>query len=268
MVLVQSISICLQPLIHFKSHLSEITHATQEMEKLRCLVIEKDKSDRELLRTYIEKLPMLELMAQMDSPLDALVYLQNNIVDLILLDFEMPALNGMDFLTLLNPRPLIIFTAARKENAWLGFQLDAVDYLIKPLLFQDFLKAINKSVRLFRLQNISNITLSSKPAEHYHLIIKSNRRVYRIPFADICYIEGMKEYVAIYTHNNNRLMILQSLKNLEEMLPAQQFIRIHKSYIIAIKNATMLEGNMLHLQTVKLPIGERYKNQVFKTVFS
>lgn len=238
------------------------------MEKLRCLVIEKDRADRDLVRQYIERIPMLELAAQFSSPLDAMLYLQENPVDLLLLNFEMPDLNGVDFLQMLQPKPLVIFMATGKEHAWQGFQLDAVDYLLKPLGFQDLFKAVSKAFRMHRWLQASGAGAAPKSNEPAYLILKSNRRVYRILLSEICYIEGMKEYVAIYTHQNNRLMILQSLKSLEEMLPAQRFIRIHKSYIISIEKATVLEGNMLYLNSVKLPIGERYKSQVFKAVFS
>lgn len=230
-------------------------------------MIEKERADRELVRQYIEKTPNLEFVAQFVSPLDAMLYLQEHPVDLLFLDFQMPDLNGMEFLQMLNPKPLVIFTTAHKDYAWEGFQLDAVDYLLKPLAFQDFLKAVTKATRLFRWLYFSNSS-TAKTIERDYLILKSNRRIYRIAFNDIHYIEGMKEYVAIYTHQNNRLMILQTLKSLEEMLPAQRFIRIHKSYIIAIEKATVMEGNMVYLNTVKLPIGERYKSQVSKTVFS
>lgn len=237
------------------------------MNKLRCLVIDPDRNDRDLIKHYIEKLPTLHLMTSFSNPIEAILYLQTHPIDLIFMDFTLPELNGNDFLQLLNPKPLIIFTSAHREHALEGFQLDAADFLLKPLDFQAFLKAANKASRLFYLAKSALQPNSEATAKHY-IVLKSNRKFHRICTESILYIEGMKEYIAIHLENNNRLLFLHSLRNLESILPPGDFIRIHKSYIVSVNKISAMEGNQLYLGEVKIPVGESYKNHVFEMIFS
>lgn len=237
------------------------------MEKLKCLVLDHDRNARDLLRRYIEKTPTLQWTVAFSNPLEAILHLQTHQIDLIFMDFIMPELNGSEFLQMLNPRPLVIFTAMDSAHALQGFQLDAVDFLLKPLDFQYFFKAVSKAIRWFHLLKTPAYT-ESKRQENAHLILKSNRKLYRIATQEILYIEGMKEYAAIHLPNNNRLLFLHTLRHLEEMLPSRHFMRIHKSYIVAIDKTTALEGNFLYLGDVKIPVGESYKSRVMETIFT
>ncbi len=237
------------------------------MEQLKCLLIESDRNDCELMQRYLHKTNIVHLAETFSNPVEALLYLQQYPIDLIFLDFEMPELNSEAFLKILNPKPLVIFTTAHQEYALQAFQLDAVDFLLKPYDFQAFLKAISKAIRLFH--NTHKIDQPEvQTLEKHYLKLKSNRKFYRIPTENIMYIQGMKEYIAIYLKDQTRLLFLHSLRNLEELLPADQFLRIHKSYIVSADNITALEGNDLYLGDLKIPMGESYKNRVVEMIFS
>ncbi len=236
---------------------------------MNCLLIESNPKDVRLIKEYVERTSFLQLEAVFESPMAAFQIIQDSTIDLIFLDIHTPEINGFDFIQMLNPKPLVIFTSTKKELAFEGFRFNAVDYLLKPLKFQDFFKAVAKAKKMFDLLSSSKRGWNSlKEPENEHLIIKANRKLYRVPFEDIIYIQGMKEYVALYRDNNTRLLFLKSLKSLESSLPFSRFIRIHRSYIIAIDRATMLEGNSVYLGKTKLPIGERYKSQISELVFS
>lgn len=240
------------------------------MKKLKCLVIDGVKADQELIRDHIAKIPYLHLDGSFCSPLEAMPDIQENNIDLLFMDVNTPDINGIEFLRMLNPKPMVVFTTTCRDYAFEGFQLGVIDYLLKPIEFQDFFKAVSKATRQFHWLELprKNDPAFAKAKEKDYLVIKSNRRLYRIPIPDITYIEGMKEYVAVYTGDHKKLLFLHSLKNLEDTLPHDQFIRIHKSYIIAIDKVTSMEGNQVYLGEMKLPLGERYKERFFETVFS
>lgn len=238
------------------------------MELLKCLVIEPDQNDRDLIQRYLDKTNMVQLMAMYSNPVEALLYLQKCPIDLIFLGFEMPELNSEAFLKILNPKPLVVITTAHQEYALQAFQLDAVDFLLKPFDFHSFLKAISKAIRLYHFSQMPPREAAVKILEKHYLKLKSNRKFYRIPTENIMYIQGMKEYVAIYLKDQSRLLFLHSLRNLEELLPADGFMRIHKSYIVANDKITALEGNDIYLGDIKIPVGESYKNRIIETIFS
>ncbi|MFN7117673.1 MAG: LytR/AlgR family response regulator transcription factor [Saprospiraceae bacterium] len=237
------------------------------MEKLRCLLIDHDRNARDLLRHHIEKIPNLYLVNTFAHPMEAIFYLQSHPVDIIFMDFALPELNGSELLQLLNPKPLVIFTTAHSEYALQGFQLDAVDFLLKPIDFQGLLRAVNKAIRIFHSLKTPYYTETKKSEQHY-LVLKSNRRFHRIATENIIYIQGMKEYAAIYLKDHSRLLFLHSLRNLETLLPVGYFTRIHKSYIVANDKITALEGSTLYLGDVKIPVGESYKDRVLEQLFS
>lgn len=242
------------------------------MKTINCLIVDDEEPARNLIEHYIDKLPHLEVVGKCRNPIEALQYLQNNRVDLIFLDIQMPELTGIEFLKTLSVKPLVIFTTAYKEYALESYELDVVDYLLKPFRFERFLQAINKAGKLLEPQDkVSDIPVNptTQPTENTekdYVLVKSEFKVFRIFYSDILYIESMKEYVAFYTEGQ-RLLSLNSLKKLEQELPSDQFIRIHKSYIAPIHRITALEGNMVHIANKKLPIGASYKEEVLKRVF-
>ena len=222
---------------------------------------------RTLLENYINRLPYLNLVGKCSNPIEALELLQNQSVDLIFLDIQMPEMIGTDFLKSLSHKPMVVFTTAYAEYALEGFELDVVDYLLKPFPFERFLKAVNKASDLSKLKNqggsASIISSEDSSKEKNYILVKSEHKVHRISYNDIQYIQSMREYVAYYTPKG-RILSLGSLKKLEVDLPQSQFLRIHKSYIISKAKASTLEGNMVHIGEEKIPIGASYREEVLK----
>ncbi|MDA8693560.1 response regulator transcription factor [Saprospiraceae bacterium] len=243
------------------------------MNKINCLVVDDEELARDLVQNYINRLSHLNLVAKCADPLEAMQVMQEQKVDLIFLDIQMPNLTGIEFLKTLPHKPLIIFTTAYKEYALESYELDVVDYLLKPFRFERFLQAINKVSLLLKPDNTPPAPVASEvppPAntevEKDYVLVKSDFKVYRIFHDDILYIESMKEYVAYHT-KDQRTLSLGSLKKLEQDLPTAKFMRIHKSYIANISRIAALEGNMVHIGDKKIPIGSSYKEAVMKKVF-
>lgn len=241
------------------------------MKKIKCLVVDDEALARKLLQTYIERIPYLELVATCKNPVEASGFLQSTSIDLMFLDIQMPQISGVDFLKTLAKRPLVIFTTAYEKYALEGYELDIIDYLLKPFGFDRFFQAVNKvPPRL----NISTESTKVSPSsfevapqiEKDFLLVKSEHRVHRLKYKDILYIQSMQSYVSYYT-NKERILSLNTMKKLEVDLPSHQFIRIHKSYIIAIEKIEVLEGNQIVIGKIKLPIGASYREEVMKRIF-
>jgi DNA-binding LytR/AlgR family response regulator len=240
------------------------------MKKISCLIIDDEELARNLLENYIDRIPYLEIVGKCTNPLEAMAILQNQSVDLLLLDIQMPELTGIEFLKVLPQKPLVIFTTAYKEYALEGYELDVVDYLLKPFRFDRFLKAISKAGTILKENNAVEPLLpvgdNIPPDEKAYLLVKSDFKVFRIFHQDILYVESMKEYVAYHTVRG-RTLSLGSLKKLEVELPAKKFMRIHKSYLVAKDKVSALEGNQVHVGDVKLPVGSSYKVKVLRELF-
>lgn len=226
--------------------------------KIKCLVVDDEKLARSLLTGYIEQMPQLELVASCKDALEALAILKQTPADLLFLDIQMPALTGIEFLNALPQKPLVIFTTAYEKYALEGYLLDVVDYLLKPFRFERFAQAVAKSERRLA-QELPPTT--EKP----FLSIKSSHTVHKVPLEDIMFIKGMKEYVS-YHLADRRVISLQAMKQLEKLLPSDQFIRIHKSYIVSIKKITAMDGGHVYIGQTKLPVGGSYKEAVIKSI--
>ncbi len=240
------------------------------MSNIRCLVVDDEELARTLLENYIGRLPHLELAGKCKDPLEAMQVLQSEPVDLLFLDIQMPGLTGVEFLRTLKSKPIVIFTTAYPDYALEGYSLDVTDYLLKPFSFERFVQAVNKASELLRLKN-GKPSLSSAESQAAtngkdFILVKSEHKIHRIKYDDILFIESMREYVAYYTPNG-RILSLGSLKGLEEELPADRFIRTHKSYIVAMDKIATLEGNLLHIEKHKLPIGASYRDEVLGRIF-
>lgn len=236
--------------------------------KIKCLVIDDERLAREYIKNYISKIPQLELIGEFNSALKAIDKIKTGEVDLMFLDIQMPDITGVDFLKSLSHPPEVIFTTAYQEYALEGFNLSAVDYLLKPFAFDRFFQAVNKVID--KLENKQGVEVdhtqnlkSQTTFEETYLTIRADRKFYKINFDDIKYIEGQKAYVTFYT-TKKKITALASLKELEESLPQKQFIRIHKSYIVAVHDILSLEGNIIEVSDTKLPVGKIYKEQVLK----
>lgn len=234
---------------------------------VRCLVVDDEELARTLLSNFIGRLPSLELAASCANPLEAMVVLQQQSIDLLFLDIQMPDLTGIEFLRTLPRKPIVIFTTAYAEYALEGYALDVTDYLLKPFSFERFLQAVNKAIALLQAKANTGaaVAVDTVSAKDY-ILVKADHKMHRLRFDDILYIQSMREYAAFYTAAG-RILSLSSLKNLEEALPPERFIRIHKSYIVAISKIDTLEGNMVQIGKEKLPVGANYKEELVRRVF-
>lgn len=241
---------------------------------IKCLIVDDEKLALTLLESYIQKIPQLELVDKCKNPMDAMQVLQEQKVDLMFLDIQMPGLTGIEFLQSLVHKPTVIFTTAYSEYAIEGYQLDVIDYLLKPFSFERFVKAVNKAIENIKLKRGNGLEIKNHPTEtngkieneKTYIQIKADHKIYKLKLDEIIYIEGLKEYVSYYTATQ-RIIALESLKKLEETLPKGKFLRIHKSYIISIEKVKALDGNLLEISDKKLPVGKTYKEQVMQTIF-
>ena len=230
---------------------------------IRCLVVDDEELARKLLENFIARMPNLQLAGQCKDPMEAIQFLQEHSVDIIFLDIQMPGLTGIEFLRTLKQKPIVIFTTAYPEYAVEGYSLDVIDYLLKPFSFERFVQAVNKASEFLTLKSARN---ESPTNSKDFILVKSEHKIHRIKYDDINYIQSMREYVAYYTPSG-RILSLNSLKNLEAELPPSRFIRIHKSYMVAIEKVDTLEGNMVHVGKDKLPIGASYREVVLGKIF-
>lgn len=238
--------------------------------KMKCLVLDDEQLARKLLANFIAKVPHLELVKSCKNPLEALSYLQQTPVDLLFLDIQMPDLTGIELLKSLPRKPHVVLTTAYQDYALEGYQLNVLDYLLKPFSFERFVQSVNKATELVRLKQQAK-PFQRNPAKETHrlkhLIVHADHKIYKLQFDEINYIEGMKEYVA-YHLKDKRILALQSMKHLAEILPKEKFIRIHRSYIVSFEKINMIEGNQVLLGEEKLPIGRTYKDELLGRMLS
>ena len=235
------------------------------IKKIKCLVIDDEQPAREIIQKHIEGVEALELTGSCSNAVEALSFLQSNAVDLLFLDIQMPHILGTNFLRTLKSPPKVIFTTAYRKYAVEGFELDAVDFLLKPIGFDRFLKAVNKILQL-NLQ--SNLPEKEKPdyskdqAQPF-LYFRSDRKMVKVLFDDILYIEGLRDYIRIYTQAKT-IVTKHLLSSLEEMLPGDSFLRIHRSYIVSVNKIDSFNSDTVEIAKKELPIGRMYKHDVNK----
>ena len=222
---------------------------------IRCVVIEDEPLAQNVLKKYIEDSPALQLVALLNNAVEAQNILLQQDVELIFLDINLPKLSGISFLKSLPRPPLIIFTTAYPEYAVEGFELNAVDYLLKPFSFERFLKAVNKTVEKLNQKEIPE--QSAQP----FIFMKADKKLHKINLDDILYIEAAGDYVKVITENG-QLIVNDTLKNLEKELTTSQFIRVHKSFIISKNKIKFFEGNYVKVGKAEIPIGNSYKEEI------
>lgn len=235
---------------------------------LNVLIVDDEYVARLLLENYAQKLQNLRVIALCENALDALIYLRQEPIDLLFLDIQMPQLSGLELVQTLQHKPAIVFTTAYSEHAVEGFRLNAVDYLLKPFSFERFVQAVNKASQYLAIPCLNSPvqhTDNQQQKKVEHLFVKADGRLVKIKFDEILYIEGLKEYVSIYTVNE-RVITLQSLKNLEELLPSAVFLRLHKSYIVALDRIQAISGNQVEIGKKTLPIGLTYKEKLIRAL--
>lgn len=229
---------------------------------INCVIIDDEPLAREGLANYVREVDFLNLGGVGENPLELLHLIDQQKVDLIFLDIQMPKMNGIEFLKIIQKPPMVVITTAYPSYALEGFQLNALDYLLKPITFERFFKAAAKARDYHKLLNGDH----AKQNEDY-FFIKCGNKYEKIPFEDILYVEGMQNYVNIYT-NQGKFVTMLSLKSLEENLNERSFIRIHKSYIVAVNKINGIEGNEIFIQSNRIPISRNYRQEVLEKVVS
>ncbi|SHM52641.1 LytR/AlgR family response regulator transcription factor [Mucilaginibacter sp. OK098] len=232
---------------------------------INCVIIDDEPLAREGLANYVREVDFLTLSGTGENPLELLPLLDRQTVDLVFLDIQMPKMNGIEFLKILQKPPMVVITTAYPSYALEGFQLNVLDYLLKPVTFERFFKAASKARDYHRLlmKSFSNDAAVTEPDDYF--FIKCGSKYEKIPFEEILYVEGMQNYVNIYTLKGKYVTML-SLKNLEENLDQKAFIRVHKSYIVAIGKIDGIEGNEIFIQNNRIPISRNYRDQVIGQV--
>jgi two-component system, LytTR family, response regulator LytT len=225
---------------------------------IRCLAIDDEPLALRQIADYIKKTPFLELSDMFESALKALEYLANNKVDLMFVDINMPDLSGMDFVKSIENPPMIVFITAYSEYAIDGFRVNALDYLLKPISYSDFLRTANKAKNFFDKLHLNG---EKEVPENEYLFVKSDSKMVRIDLKEIIYIEGMREYVRIHLADTKPLMPLISLRALEEQLPQDKFMRVHRSYIVNLEKIVSFDHSRISLDNkILVPVSDQYKD--------
>lgn len=227
--------------------------------KLNCVIVEDEPLARNLMIDYVSKVSSLQLVEACSSPLAAIEVLRNNAIDLLFLDVQMPELTGISLLKVLQKKPLVILTTAYSDYALEGYELDVADYLLKPITFERFLRAVDKVTE--RLEGkIAPVAQEKGPQEvaQPFVFVKDGTKLVKVRLEDILYVEGLKDYVTIHT-KSQKIVTLQRLKALEDQLPSDKFIRIHNSFIVALNAIDVIHKGDVQIKDVMLPIGETYK---------
>lgn len=238
-----------------------------------CIIVEDEPLARSLMETYVKKVPYLQLVQSFSDPLKALDFLRDNTVDILFSDIQMPEITGITLLKILQKKPLIILTTAYSEYAIEGYELDVLDYLLKPITFERFLKSVEKaSLRLnttvpvqqqpqapvIQEKVIKEVIINQADATQAFIFVKDGTKLVKIRLSEIMYIEGLKDYVTIYT-TQQKVVALQTLKALEAQLPETQFVRIHNSYIVALEWIESVHREKVQIGKVFLPISDTYR---------
>lgn len=233
---------------------------------MRCLIIDDEPLAVELLEDFVSKTPNLILVSKCSNAIEAMSILQNNKIDLIFSDIEMPDFSGIEFIKSLEVKPLFIFTTAYSHYAIEGFNLNAVDYLVKPIPFHRFLKAVNRAEEIYLLKKDGNLPPLKNVDTPNFIFVKSDYENIKLNFDDIKYFEGLKDYIKIFSTSHKPLLTLSNFKKIEEKLPRHLFIRVHRSYIVSLKYINSVQRNRILIDGVRIPIGQNYKDEFIKKI--
>ncbi|MBP5560456.1 MAG: response regulator transcription factor [Muribaculaceae bacterium] len=226
---------------------------------LKCAIVDDEPLAVELLVSYVNKIPFLQLCGKYSNAVDAMKGISENPVDLLYLDIQMPEINGMELSKMLPEETRVVFTTAFDQYALDSYRLNALDYLLKPISFTDFLEASNKALRWFSLQQSQGQT-ASDDEEVKSIFVKSEYKLLQINLDTIRYVEGLKDYVKIYTTESpHPILSLMNMKAMEQMLPASRFMRVHRSYIVAKDKIREIDRNRIVFGNVYIPVGDSYK---------
>ena len=234
--------------------------------KIKCLIIDDEPLAQRILERYTQDVSSLEVVQKCNNALDAIEIMKEQKIDLIFLDINMPKLTGLEFLRSLQHPPLVIITTAYAEYAIQGYELDVVDYLMKPFGMERFLKAIQKVHDILKPRKYSLLEKTSgNSQEDQYIFVKSSKKTYRLNLNDILYVEALGDYVKIHT-TNRMIVSYHSMKNMENLLSPKQFPRIHKSFIVSLSKIDLIEGNQVKLRERYIPIGTNFKAEFEKLI--
>lgn len=237
----------------------------------RCLIVDDERPALKLLTAYLDKIPYLELVAACENGLAAMEVLQREPIDILFLDIQMPDFTGLDLLRSLQRKPQVILTTAYRDYAVEGFALSATDYLVKPFSLDRFMQGVNKAIAQIKLtqREVSGSTAplaeEAQTVVEDHFFVRTNYKMEKVVFTDINYVESMREYVAIHTHEK-RYVVHQTMTNMEKELPDSMFMRIHRSYIVNTIQVKGVNGNQVIIADQQLPIGASYRQAFFDSL--
>lgn len=233
--------------------------------KLKCIIIDDEPVARKILQEFVDEIDFLELTGQAENPLKALQLLNDHDIDIIFLDINMPKITGIDFLKNSKTNANIIMTTAYADYAVEAYGLDVLDYLVKPIAFDRFLKACNKAKEMKKMKALKGTTDDQPDKGSDHFFIKCNSQIEKVFYADLVYAEAMLNYVMLYT-TSKKLMVYVTIKSLEEQLPADIFIKVHKSFIVNINKIKSIEGNILDIGSQKITISQSLREKVITEI--
>jgi DNA-binding LytR/AlgR family response regulator len=230
---------------------------------INCLIIDDEPIARQGLQEYVAEIEFLQLIGQAENPLRATEFLNQQPIDLLFLDIEMPKINGIDFLKTLKKPPMVIFTTAYPDFALKGFELDILDYLLKPISFERFLKAVHKArdLKILQQQATDNQTVNQLD----FFFVKCDNKFEKVFYNELLYVESLQNYVILHTQAKKIITYL-TLKSLEDTLPENQFIKVHKSYLVALAKIEQIEGNQIIIQQQKIPISRILRESVMQKI--
>jgi DNA-binding LytR/AlgR family response regulator len=224
--------------------------------KIKCIIIDDEPLAAEVIETHLKEFPNMELQSKFTNPLEALSIIESGEIDVVFIDINMPKMNGLDFIRSINKSPYFVITTAYREYAVESFDLDVLDYLVKPVPFTRFLKSINKISHKFFTDKSDDL---SPTAEKSFIFLKVDKKLIKIKFEDIFFIESLKDYIKVFTKSGDYLAH-KSLSGITEELPSNQFLRLHRSFTVALDKIQALEGNSVLVADKRIPIGRKYIN--------
>jgi two-component system LytT family response regulator len=238
---------------------------------IRCLIVDDEPLALHILEDYVSKVPFMELVRSTTNPIEALTLVQEGNIDLVFLDVQMPELTGIQFLKIANGKTKVILTTAYPQYALEGYELDVVDYLLKPIAFDRFFKAAQKAQGIIQP---AKPQLAASPVQVQQqqqdfmsdfIFVKSEHKIQKVYLHQVLFIEGLKDYISIFT-TSERIITLQNMKKMEDTLPEKHFIRVHKSYIVALNKIDSIERSRIRIGDKIIPIGDTYRDEFFKVI--
>lgn len=235
---------------------------------MNCIAIDDEPLALNVIQDFCQRIDYINLVARCTNPVEAVRILNSNDIDLIFLDIQMPNITGLEFIkTLVNP-PLVILTTAYTEHALQGYEINALDYLVKPIPFERFFRAVNKAYELINLKKgkpAVPVVHAPVEASVNYIMVKVEYNLVKVNLDDIIYIEGLKDYIKIYTVNGPKALLTKStMKNIEEKLPEDRFVRVHKSFIVSVSKINMVENNRILFGEKRIPVGNQYKQHFYE----